>query len=179
MADPDPNIGGQRPLSVEIAVLRPEEWELLREIRLEALEDSPYAYGQSLSEAALMSEQDWRTRLEKSVHTVARIGDRIVALVAIRKETHEKVAHIAHINAMYVKPEARGQGVGKLLLQIAMDAAIERGGITKFKLNVTEGNESAAALYLGLGFRVVGTLEKEILQDGKYLNDILMEKVVA
>jgi [ribosomal protein S18]-alanine N-acetyltransferase len=56
-----------------------------------------------------------------------------------------------HINNVAVRPECRGRGAGRLLL----DRVLEQGatlGATKATLEVRRSNEAALKLYQGMGF---------------------------
>lgn len=71
-------------------------------------------------------------------------------------------------------PEARGQGHGAAATQLALAHARDAMGLRKVKLTVRADNR-AAALYLRLGFRHVGTLCAEY-DAGDALHDVnLME----
>jgi ribosomal protein S18 acetylase RimI-like enzyme len=58
----------------------------------------------------------------------------------------------SRIAAMAVAPEARGRGLGKLIMQDTIDEAVERGDRSVL-LEVFEHNTPAVKLYEGLGFR--------------------------
>jgi RimJ/RimL family protein N-acetyltransferase len=58
---------------------------------------------------------------------------------------------------MYVRPSARGQGLGRSLLDAALRHATKRAGVQLVSLTVTEGNEPAIRLYEGAGFVAWGT----------------------
>jgi ribosomal-protein-alanine N-acetyltransferase len=62
----------------------------------------------------------------------------------------------AEILTLAVAPAARGQGLGRGLLQAAITKARELGAKTMF-LEVGTDNPAALALYAGLGFAKVGT----------------------
>jgi ribosomal-protein-alanine N-acetyltransferase len=62
----------------------------------------------------------------------------------------------AEILTLAVAPAARGQGLGRRLLQAAVARARELGAKTMF-LEVGTENPAALALYAGLGFTKVGT----------------------
>jgi ribosomal-protein-alanine N-acetyltransferase len=62
----------------------------------------------------------------------------------------------AEILTLAVAPAARGQGLGRALLQVAIIRAQELGAETMF-LEVGADNPHALALYAGLGFAKVGT----------------------
>lgn len=73
-----------------------------------------------------------------------------VALIA-RRGRHSRVA------AFSIRPEMRGQGLGKALMQRVVADARQRGD-HRLSLEVIEGNEAALALYHRAGLRIVRTL---------------------
>jgi GNAT superfamily N-acetyltransferase len=52
---------------------------------------------------------------------------------------------------LYVRPEARGDGVGRTLVEVVVDRARERG-CRRVELDVNSENPAAMALYQSLGF---------------------------
>ncbi len=65
------------------------------------------------------------------------------------------VAEESHLLNIAVRPEARGRGIGRLLLR----ECIRRGALSRSRsiyLEVRPGNGPALSLYRGEGFRVVG-----------------------
>ena len=67
----------------------------------------------------------------------------------------------ARINGLAVKPESRGDQVGKHLLDYGIDFLRERG-IKTVKLLVKEENAGAKALYTQAGFDFVGMHPKKL-----------------
>lgn len=61
----------------------------------------------------------------------------------------------AEILTLAVRPAARGKGLGRALLQAALDRAAQDGAAVMF-LEVGADNPAARALYAGLGFAKVG-----------------------
>ncbi len=57
----------------------------------------------------------------------------------------------AHLEELYVAPARRGSGVGRALLEAAMDAARERGA-ARMDLGTSEQDVAAKALYESAGF---------------------------
>ena len=70
------------------------------------------------------------------------------AIILVDKEAHEDEYYV---DTICVAPEARGKGIGSLLLQFAIDQTKERGG-HKLSLNVETKKEQAIRLYERLGF---------------------------
>jgi ribosomal-protein-alanine N-acetyltransferase len=74
------------------------------------------------------------------------------------------VADEAEILTMAVRPQARGKGLGRALLQAAIDKARGLGAATMY-LEVGADNPHALALYAGLGFAKVGA--RKAYYDGR------------
>ena len=66
-------------------------------------------------------------------------------------------------------PEFRGRGLGRQLMQRAIDAAFEFG-MTRIELTVREHNANAISLYKSLGFAVEGLHRNAVLIKGQYEN---------
>ncbi len=79
-----------------------------------------------------------------------------------------KMRHVAEVYAVYVKPSHRGKGIGKALMRRLLGELKALPQIEKVKLGVTDGNEAAVALYLHLGFEIVGQAKRELQVDGRY-----------
>jgi len=80
--------------------------------------------------------------------------------------------------SIYVAREARGRGVGNALLA----ALIERARTIGFHKIVLAGfpfNERGLKLYERHGFRTVGTYHEQGMLDGKWVDVILMEKMLG
>jgi ribosomal protein S18 acetylase RimI-like enzyme len=63
---------------------------------------------------------------------------------------------VAHLYQMWVAPDRRGQGVGRALLDMAVQWA-RTVGAHAVRLDVTVSNSPAVQLYEQAGFRPVGT----------------------
>lgn len=146
-----------------VARIRPEEWALLRDLRLRALRDAPDAFGQSYENAAAEPELEWR-----SAARAASAGDRRTWLIARSKEqgASGQATEMGMVQArrrppddclvfsMWVAPEARRRGVGRALIEGAAEWARTWGG-RRIVLWVTGTNEGAQRFYERIGFRVL------------------------
>lgn len=65
------------------------------------------------------------------------------------------VAGEAEILTLAVDPQVRRQGIGRRLLDAAIEAAVRSGAIAMF-LEVDDGNQAAVSLYRSANFAVVG-----------------------
>ncbi len=84
--------------------------------------------------------------------TVLLGGERPEGLVLIRFRPSVWTGALdAYVEELYVAPEQRGQGVGRALLEAAMEAAREAGA-TGMDLATSETDTAARALYESCGF---------------------------
>jgi ribosomal protein S18 acetylase RimI-like enzyme len=75
---------------------------------------------------------------------------------------------------MYLIPEARGEGTGKLLLADVIRRSHQLEGLKQINLTVTSNNKSAKKLYVNMGFRCYGIEKGALKIDQIYLDDDLM-----
>jgi RimJ/RimL family protein N-acetyltransferase len=73
-----------------------------------------------------------------------------------------------------VAREWRGQGIGRRLLERAIEWARGSGVVTRIELHVFTRNEGAIRLYERCGFAVEGTRRRSVRRDGEYLDDLVM-----
>ena len=105
-----------------------DEWPAYRDLRLRALADSPDAFGSTFARESARSDDEWRERLATGVRSptdlplVAVVDDVLAGLAWGRLD--ERQPDIAHLFQVWVAPEFRGRGVGRLLV----DAVITAGG---------------------------------------------------
>ncbi len=78
-------------------------------------------------------------------------------------------------HSVYVSPDARGLGVGRMLLD-ALIASTERAGIWTIQSGIFPENAASLALHHAAGFRVVGTQERLGQHHGRWRDVVLMER---
>jgi len=75
---------------------------------------------------------------------------------------------------MYVIPQARGEGIGKLLLEQIISNSQNIKGLEQLNITVASNNKVAKMLYEGFGFKSYGVEKKALRVDQKYLDEDLM-----
>ncbi|GAB1510633.1 GNAT family N-acetyltransferase [Actinophytocola sp. KF-1] len=136
---------------METIRLTGDDWRLLRDVRLAALADAPYAYGSSLAIEEAFGEAEWRRRIHPgALWTVVRHEDETVGLVGayVPDDTPMLVA-------MWVRPGARGLGAGDALITDVLRWAGENRW-SRVVLRVADGNDAARKLFLRHGFEPTG-----------------------
>ena len=79
--------------------------------------------------------------------------------------------------SIYVERAWRGKGVGRLLLIRLIELGREHG-YHKLVLSAFPTNAAGMALYTKLGFRTVGIYEEQGQLDGRWVDTIIMEKLL-
>lgn len=79
--------------------------------------------------------------------------------------------------SIYMHRTARGQGLGRSLLMALVDAARERG-FWKLVSRVFPFNDASRALCRACGFREVGVYEKHGQLDGRWLDVVIVERLI-
>ena len=122
---------------------------------------------------------------------LAAFPARGVFLVAIRESDGQIVgfqsmepfavytAAFDHVGVLgtYVALHARRQGVATGLFQATFAAAIEKG-YEKLFTYVRVDNDAALQAYRRQGFRVVGVAERHARLGGRYVDEIVIEKIL-
>lgn len=143
----------------EVRRVRASEWRSLRALRLEALQDSPLAYGSTYEREAQRTDGEWRERA-----AAAGAGDEEVAFIAIGNGRWVGMARgylelpIAHLIAVYVTPEWRRRGVGRAVSHSVVAWAWERGA-SAVVLSVSDWNVGARRVYESIGFAPTGVTQ--------------------
>jgi len=149
-----------------------DDWKLMRDVRLAALAEAPSAFGSTYAREADFTEERWRGRIsERSVTFFAheKTADAAPAgLAGVYVEDSD-----AELVSMWVRPSARGLGVGAALVEAAAAWAKTRDFGALF-LWVTESNAPAVRLYERLGFTPTG--ERQPLPSDPALAEIRMSR---
>jgi L-phenylalanine/L-methionine N-acetyltransferase len=96
----------------------------------------------------------------------------LVGRLSVGRDPHPASTHVADVGLM-VALDARRQGVGKALMQAAVDWA-RQAGVRKLELHVFPWNKAAIALYDSFGFEREGYRKRHYRRGGEYVDAILM-----
>jgi ribosomal protein S18 acetylase RimI-like enzyme len=159
---------------IQVRLLTADDAEPFRTIRLEALRNNPEAFGSTFeaeSVAPLRKYIDWFTT---SQIYGAFEGGELVGIAALKIQEGKKEAHKGSLLSVYVRAQARGKGVGRLLIETIVQAA--RQQIEILLLAVVSDNHEAIRLYERLGFVAYGRERNSLKWEGRYFDEILMAK---
>ena len=97
-------------------MLAADDWELLRDVRLQALKDSPTAYIYSYDDVSSWTEACWRRSFDDGLWVVPRSGRRIVGL-ARSLRVDGRPPDERHLESVWVEPRYRRTGVMRAILR--------------------------------------------------------------
>ncbi|HUX03914.1 MAG TPA: GNAT family N-acetyltransferase [Acidimicrobiales bacterium] len=125
----------------------------LRAIRLEALADTPEAYGTTYEEVATWPDARWRGAASEWVFF---LGEHEGVVRGLARGGHHDLHPGTHwLYAMYVAPAARGGGLARMLVDAVAQWASGEGA-RAIHLHVGSQVPRARAFYEKIGFRPTG-----------------------
>ena len=146
------------------------DWPVLRDIRLEALRTAPSAFASSYADEVTRDEAHWRSRSSGGMF-LAYLPD--LTEPAGLAGGYQLDPVTIELVSMYVRPRARGRGVGEALVAAVTTWAGTRDA-TSVHLWVTETNTPARRLYQRCGFAPTG--EHQPLPSDPNLRELAMRR---
>src|ERR1700681_4160197 len=130
-----------------------DDWHHLRAIRLEALVDTPDAYGSTYAESVLWSDAQWKNAASTRLYYLAHRDGAVVGMVS--GGFNDAYPGTRWLYGMYVTPSERGSGTAALLVR-AIDDWAKSHGVAEVYLHVTTSVPRARAFYEKAGFHPTG-----------------------
>jgi phosphinothricin acetyltransferase len=153
-----------------IKPMEPPDWpEVL------AIYEEGIATGNATFETSAPDWESWNAKHLEAARLVARRDGRVLGWVALSPVSSRCVYSGVAEASIYVAASARGQGVGKILLQAAV-AASEAVGIWTLQAGVFPENRGSIALHISCGFREVGVRMRLGQLAGAWRDVVLLER---
>jgi GNAT superfamily N-acetyltransferase len=139
----------------------------------------PDAFTATVDERAALPLAFWEGRLapgDSAAEIVlgALIDGRLAGALGVAFAQRPKLRHKASLFGMYVAHDARRRGLGRLLVEAALDEARRRDGIILMQLSVTEGNPAPQGLYAACGFVTYSVEPMGVRSDGGFAAKVHM-----
>ena len=147
---------------VNIRPLNRTDAAIFHALRLDALMESPEAFGATYEEEVLLSLDVVADRIDQIQVEPQRVvfgaveGEAILGIVGCMQESRIKSRHKAVVWGCYVHPSARGRGLGGELLSHLIAHVAQWDHVDALTLTVVTRAEAARALYRSVGFTVFG-----------------------
>jgi ribosomal protein S18 acetylase RimI-like enzyme len=144
-----------------------------RELRLEGLKSHPEAFASSWEDEAGKPAAWWVERLEANTVLGGWIDNSpLLGVAGFRVHGAAKLQHKGVLWGMYVRPGARGTGLGASLVQRVIEQA--RPLVEEICLTVVASNAAAYRLYSAAGFERYGLERRALKLGNEYYDEVLM-----
>ena len=155
---------------IEVRPFRDDDWPAVRTI---------YAHGIATGNATFETEvpafDRWAAAHPPQYRFVAILGGDIVGWVAAAPVS-DRCAYAGVLeHSVYVDAGARGQGIGRQLLETLIEQA-DSSGVWTIQSGILPENQASVELHQRFGFRVVGTRERLGRLHGTWRDVLLMER---
>jgi ribosomal protein S18 acetylase RimI-like enzyme len=148
---------------LDIDVLVPAQWQLLKEIRLTALYDSPRAFLATYDEESAFDDSRWLKEFDRGSWLVGRENERAVSLLGCTRLEQPETPEF-YLEFLWVSPDYRQRGIAYRMIQHAVER-LRAAGVLRAFLWVLDGNDAAVRLYRRAGF--VSSNHREPLPRGR------------
>lgn len=138
-----------------LRALTPDDAPAYRALRLAGISELPQAFciTHALESSLPLGQISQRLQHTPLQRIFGIFNDaQLIAMAGLRREPIAVVHDKATLWGVYVAPQARGKGLGRQLIQAAIDHACTIPELARLRLAVAHDNQAALSLYLGCGF---------------------------
>jgi phosphinothricin acetyltransferase len=150
--------------------MRDDDWPGVRAVYLEGI-----ATGSATFETEVPTFASWSAAHLSAHRFVAVRGDSIVGWAALAPVSDRCAYAGVAENSVYVAERARGEHVGRQLLETLI-ANADAAGIWTIQTGIFPENVASLHLHLRCGFRVVGTRERLGQLHGRWRDVVMVER---
>ena len=158
------------PPAVELRPLQLDDWQAVSEIYWEGMRD-----GLATFQTEVPSWEAWNSTHLPGHRLVAELLGEVVAWAALSPASTRRCYLGVVEDSIYVASQARGLGIGRVLLG-ELIAGAEAGGIWTIQTSIFPENRASLALHERCGFRIVGTRERVAKRDGIWRDTVFLER---
>lgn len=180
-------------------IIRPvlqSDAEALWRLRLEALQDSPEAFGEDYDYVAAQLSSVWADQIAHSLGDGDRViytavvkavddrpdkqadGGGLIGMAGVNRSPMRNTRHSASVWGVYVQTAWRGQGVATALVRACVDWG-EAKGLVTMRLAVITANPTAIRCYENCGFRSCGVDPKAFFVNGRFYDLMRMTRLMV
>lgn len=164
---------------IHIRAATPADAVAYRELRLEALQDSPTAFSADYQKNLYEPPRYWQERVtlhpDEAALLLAEHDHKLIGMTGIFRGSAPKTRHAATVWGVYVNPLWRGLHIAEELIKACLDWAKARS-IVVAQLGVTAINTPAVHCYQRCGFQICGTEPRALFHEGIYYDFYLMTR---
>lgn len=156
--------------NVVLAAMLPEHWDAVARIYADGM-----ATGNATFETDIPTWQAWDESHLANHRLVALADSRVLGWTALSPVSDRCVYAGVAEESVYVAADARGRGIGRLLLEELIRAS-EAAGIWTVQTGILPENDASLRLHERVGFRVVGVRQRLGQREGVWRDVVFLER---
>jgi len=162
--------------SVEVRVARLDDAESMRAIYNVEVQTSTVTF--DLVPRSLADQRAWLAARSGAHTALVAVEDGEVIGFGSLSPYKDRPAYATSVeDSVYIHQDHQGKGVGRMLLT-ALVAAAEASGFHAVFARIVGGHEASIGLHAALGFEIVGTEREVGRKFGRWLDVVVMERLL-
>lgn len=162
--------------NLQVELLKPNQWQRLREIRLKSLKESPSAFGGTYETESTMRQREWEAQFTILDFIIVAKGELDIAIMSVEVLNGDHGA-TCWIGGCWSDPRYRGQGAMRALFNF-LDEHADLKNWKRQGLGVWADNDDAIAAYRAIGFSQAGERQPSERQPGRFYIHMVRDSVV-
>ncbi len=164
-------------MELQCRMLKPEDAEMFRALRLEALKEAPLDFESTLETEAQMLLPELQKLMSQHAIVGGFLAGQLKGIAIIDAVRLPRLAHRARVSSVYVSRDVRSTGAAESMLKWMLKEFSRF--FTLYRIAVREDNERAIAFFKKMGFEPMGVEPQAMLvamKDGvpQYVNELQM-----
>lgn len=166
-------------MTADVRRLTPADAAAHRALMLQAYTDDSTSFTSSAAEREVLPLSWWAARMAEGEDALERVfgafvEGQLAGAAGLSMQSRPKLRHKALLFGMYVRPEHRGRGLGRALVEAVLAEARRAPQLQIVQLTVTQGNTAAETLYRRCGFEPWGVEPMGTFDNGRFHGKVHM-----